>query len=73
MHWVAGMAQGPFAAAPNSPSLHRAYDLLVGTRRWEPRYTLGTFPLRFTHEEEPDDAGWHNRDAAQAGLRIRRA
>ncbi|WP_190113397.1 phytanoyl-CoA dioxygenase family protein, partial [Streptomyces cinnamoneus] len=26
---------------------------------WEPRYSLGTFPLRFPHEEEPDDAGWH--------------
>ncbi|MFI5752275.1 phytanoyl-CoA dioxygenase family protein [Streptomyces sp. NPDC051644] len=59
VHWVAGMAQGPFAAAPNSPSLQRAYDLLVGAGRWEPRYSLGTFPLRFPHEEEPDDAGWH--------------
>ncbi|KOG86753.1 phytanoyl-CoA dioxygenase, partial [Streptomyces varsoviensis] len=59
VHWVGGMAQGPFAAAPNSPRLHRAYDLLVGAGRWEPRYSLGTFPLRFPHEEEPDDAGWH--------------
>ncbi|MFE7333133.1 phytanoyl-CoA dioxygenase family protein [Streptomyces sp. NPDC057565] len=59
VHWVGGMAQGPFAAAPNSPSLQHAYDLLVGTGRWEPRYSLGTFPLRFPHEEEPDDAGWH--------------
>lgn len=53
------MAQGPFAAAPNSPSLQHAYDLLVGAGRWEPRYSLGMFPLRFPHEEEPDDAGWH--------------
>lgn len=59
VHWVGGMAQGPFAAAPNSPALHRAYDLLVGAGRWEPRYSLGTFPLRFPHEQEPDDAGWH--------------
>lgn len=59
VHRVPGMAQGPFAAAPNSPSLHHAYDLLVGAGRWEPRYSLGTFPLRFPHEEEPDDAGWH--------------
>ncbi|WP_436762218.1 phytanoyl-CoA dioxygenase family protein [Streptosporangium sp. V21-05] len=59
VHWVAGMAQGPFAAAPNSPFLRRAYDLLVGEGRWEPRYSLGTFPLRFPHEEEPQDAGWH--------------
>ncbi|MFD3617785.1 phytanoyl-CoA dioxygenase family protein [Streptomyces sp. NPDC058676] len=59
VHWVAGLAQGPFAAAANSPALHEAFDLLVGEGRWEPRYSLGSFPLRFPHEEEPDDAGWH--------------
>ncbi|MER6273350.1 phytanoyl-CoA dioxygenase family protein [Streptomyces sp900105755] len=57
--WVAGMAQGPFAAAVNSPALHAAFDLLVGEGRWVPRYSLGSFPLRFPHPEEPDDAGWH--------------
>ncbi|MGV4987409.1 phytanoyl-CoA dioxygenase family protein [Streptomyces sp. NRAIS4] len=56
---VNGMAQGPFAAAANSPALHEAFDLLVGEGRWEPRYSLGTFPLRFPHTVEPDDAGWH--------------
>ncbi|MGW2933020.1 phytanoyl-CoA dioxygenase family protein [Streptomyces sp. NPDC001156] len=59
VHWVGGMAQGPFAAAHNSPALHEAFDMLVGERRWEPRYSLGSFPLRFPHAEEPDDAGWH--------------
>ncbi|WP_369250313.1 phytanoyl-CoA dioxygenase family protein [Streptomyces sp. R41] len=59
VHWVSGMAQGPFAAAANSPALHEAFDLLLGEGRWEPRYSLGSFPLRFPHEEEPDDAGWH--------------
>ncbi|MFF4972465.1 phytanoyl-CoA dioxygenase family protein [Streptomyces sp. NPDC001083] len=57
--WVSSMAQGPFAAAANSPVLHRAFDLLVGERRWQPRYALGSFPLRFPHPDEPDDAGWH--------------
>ncbi|MEW1778732.1 phytanoyl-CoA dioxygenase family protein [Streptomyces sp. NPDC086777] len=57
--WVGGMAQGPFAAAANSVALHRAFDLLVGEARWLPRYSLGSFPLRFPHPEEPDDAGWH--------------
>ncbi|MFF7971461.1 phytanoyl-CoA dioxygenase family protein [Streptomyces sp. NPDC007905] len=57
--WVGGMAQGPFAAAANSAPLHEAFDLLVGAGRWEPRYSLGTFPLRFPHPDEPDDAGWH--------------
>ncbi|MFF7135821.1 MULTISPECIES: phytanoyl-CoA dioxygenase family protein [unclassified Streptomyces] len=56
---VPGMTQGPFAAAANSPVLHEAFDLLVGGNRWQPRYSLGTFPLRFPHAEEPDDAGWH--------------
>ncbi|WP_217239128.1 phytanoyl-CoA dioxygenase family protein [Streptomyces sp. AC555_RSS877] len=59
VHWVAGLTQGPFAAAANSPALHEAFDLLVGEGRWEPRYSLGSFPLRFPHEEEPNDAGWH--------------
>ncbi|WP_180686535.1 phytanoyl-CoA dioxygenase family protein [Streptomyces gossypiisoli] len=59
VHWVYDMAQGPFAAAVNSPVLHEAFDALVGADRWMSRYSLGTFPLRFPHEEEPDDAGWH--------------
>ncbi|GHF70704.1 hypothetical protein GCM10010218_59980 [Streptomyces mashuensis] len=29
----------------------------MGAGRWEPWYSLGTFPLRFPHGEEPDDAG----------------
>lgn len=57
--WVSDMAQGPFAAAVNSSALHEAFDLLVGEDRWQSRYSLGSFPLRFPHEEEPDDAGWH--------------
>ncbi|WP_189313482.1 phytanoyl-CoA dioxygenase family protein [Streptomyces brasiliensis] len=57
--WVGDMAQGPFAAAVNSPVLHQAFELLVGPGRWVPRYSLGSFPLRFPHPDEPDDAGWH--------------
>ncbi|MGW2488106.1 phytanoyl-CoA dioxygenase family protein [Streptomyces sp. NPDC001606] len=56
---VGGMAQGPFAAAVNTPVLHEAFDQLVGAGRWEPRYSLGTFPLRFPHPADPGDAGWH--------------
>nr|WP_255950704.1 phytanoyl-CoA dioxygenase family protein [Streptomyces sp. ODS25] len=59
VHWIGGLSDGPFAAAPNSAALHAAYDVLVGPGRWEPRYSLGSFPLRFPHPEEPDDAGWH--------------
>ncbi|MGW1913085.1 phytanoyl-CoA dioxygenase family protein [Streptomyces sp. NPDC002076] len=57
--WVGDMAQEPFDAAVNSPVLHEAFDLLVGEGRWTPRHSLGSFPLRFPHTEEPDDAGWH--------------
>ena len=59
VHWVGDMAQQPFKDAANTPALHAAFDLLVGAGRWAPRASLGSFPLRFPHEEEPDDAGWH--------------
>ncbi|WP_073502380.1 phytanoyl-CoA dioxygenase family protein [Actinacidiphila paucisporea] len=59
VHWVGGMAQPPFVAAANTPALHAAFDVLVGPGRWAPRPSLGSFPLRFPHEVEPDDAGWH--------------
>ncbi|SEN85199.1 phytanoyl-CoA dioxygenase family protein [Actinacidiphila rubida] len=59
VHWVGDMAQAPFAEAVNTPVLHAAFDRLAGAGRWVPRRSLGSFPLRFPHEEEPDDAGWH--------------
>ncbi|MFI0942210.1 phytanoyl-CoA dioxygenase family protein [Streptomyces sp. NPDC021020] len=59
VHWVGNMPQPPFVAAANTPVLHAAFDLLVGPGRWVPRPSLGSFPLRFPHPEEPDDAGWH--------------
>ncbi|WP_406000823.1 phytanoyl-CoA dioxygenase family protein [Streptomyces sp. NBC_00829] len=59
VHWVWGMAQEPFARAVNTPVLHDAFDRLVGRGQWQPRLSLGSFPLRFPHKEEPDDAGWH--------------
>lgn len=59
VHWVGDMAQQPFADAANTPVLHTALDRLVGAGRWVPRQSLGSFPLRFPHAEEPDDAGWH--------------
>ncbi|MFI5909211.1 phytanoyl-CoA dioxygenase family protein [Dactylosporangium sp. NPDC051541] len=59
VYWVGGMAQEPFRLAANQPVLLDAFDALVGPGRWTPRTSLGSFPLRFPHEEEPDDAGWH--------------
>ena len=48
-----------FREAANSPRLHAAFDALVGPERWEPRGTLGTFPIRFPSAEDPGDCGWH--------------
>jgi hypothetical protein len=59
VHWVFDMRAEPFVEAANTPILHNAFDRLVGPGRWVPRPSLGSFPLRFPHEDEPDDAGWH--------------
>jgi hypothetical protein len=57
--WVGDMAQPPFAEAANTPAVVAALDAVVDPGRWVPRRSLGSFPLRFPHLEEPDDAGWH--------------
>lgn len=49
----------PFAQAANTPTLHAAFDQLVGKGRWLPRADLGTFPVRFPSAEDPGDGGWH--------------
>ena len=51
--------QEPFAKAANQPCLLEAFDQLVGAGRWQPRTSLGTFPVRFPSAEDPGDAGWH--------------
>jgi len=49
----------PFREAASTPRLHAALDQLVGAGAWLPPRGLGTFPVRFPHFDEPDDAGWH--------------
>ncbi|AKJ00370.1 phytanoyl-CoA dioxygenase PhyH [Archangium gephyra] len=56
---LGGYAQEPFAKAVNTPVLRTAFDQLVGAGRWAPRFSLGTFPVRFPSPEDPGDAGWH--------------
>ena len=51
--------QQPFREAANTPVLHSAFDALVGRGRWIPRESLGTFPIRFPHPDDPGDTGWH--------------
>jgi hypothetical protein len=52
-------AQEPFRVAVNTPALHAAFDGLVGPGRWVPRQSLGGFPIRFPHRDDPGDTGWH--------------
>jgi len=54
-----GYGDEPFRKAANTPVLRAAFDRLVGKGRWLPRDGLGTFPVRFPHPDDPDDAGWH--------------
>jgi hypothetical protein len=49
----------PFIRAANTSVLHRAFDQLVGSGRWLPCLSMGTFPIRFPSSEDPGDAGWH--------------
>ena len=52
-------AQEPFQTIATSTRLHAAFDQIVGKSRWLPRNSLGTFPIRFPSDEEPNDTGWH--------------
>ena len=52
-------AQEPFRQAANTPALHAAFDRLAGPGHWLPRYSLGSFPIRFPSADDPGDAGWH--------------
>ena len=52
-------AQEPFRQAVNASVLHAAFDQLVGVGRWVPRESLGGFPIRFPHPDDPADTGWH--------------
>ncbi len=64
--WLGDHDEEPFRRAVNTPRLHAAFDQLVGKGRWEPRHSLGTFPVRFPSQEDTGDTGWHV-DASFAG------
>jgi hypothetical protein len=48
-----------FVDAANTDRLHKAIDEIVGEGNWKPRRSVGTFPIRFPSENDPDQAGWH--------------
>ena len=56
---IGDCAQEPFRAAANGSFLHAAFDQLVGSGRWIARESLGGFPIRFPHRDDPGDTGWH--------------
>src|SRR5579859_2928633 len=49
--------QEPFLEAANTPRLHSAFDALVGKGRWLAPSSLGSFPIRFPHPDDPGDSG----------------
>jgi hypothetical protein len=51
--------QAPFIDSVNTPKLHAAYDQLVGTGKWIPCRSVGTFPVRFPAAKQPTDTGKH--------------
>ena len=59
--------QEPFFRAINTPTLHQAFDQLVGKGRWFPRDRVGTFPVRFPSDKKAHDTGWHA-DASFPGV-----
>ncbi|HEV2678096.1 MAG TPA: phytanoyl-CoA dioxygenase family protein [Aliidongia sp.] len=56
---IGDCGEEPFRKAANTPVLREAFDQLVGERRWLPRTSLGTFPIRFPLSADPGDTGWH--------------
>jgi hypothetical protein len=49
-----------FQAAGSQPVLWTVYDQLLPPDRWWRRTGVGgTIPVRFPHDEDPGDAGWH--------------
>jgi hypothetical protein len=60
--WLGDYQQEPFVQAANTAVLHAAFDELVGAGNWQPRVSLGTFPVRFPcdqHIGDTGDTGWH--------------
>jgi hypothetical protein len=57
--WLPECFQPPFVQAANTQTLHEAFDQLVGAGNWEPRKSLGAFPIRFPSDHDTGDTGWH--------------
>jgi hypothetical protein len=49
----------PFVKAANTDILHKTFDQQVGKGNWQPKKTLGSFPIRFPSKKPSIDTGWH--------------
>ncbi|MFD2203870.1 phytanoyl-CoA dioxygenase [Shivajiella indica] len=49
----------PFVNSVNTPKLHNAFDQLIGKYKWIPCRNVGTFPVRFPSDQQPNDTGKH--------------
>jgi hypothetical protein len=52
-------SQQPFIDSVNSDRLHQIFNQLIGAGRWLPCRSVGTFPVRFPSNREPNDTGKH--------------
>ncbi|QNF33652.1 phytanoyl-CoA dioxygenase family protein [Adhaeribacter swui] len=51
--------QEPFVESVNTLKLHNAFNQLIGKDRWLPCRNVGTFPIRFPSDKQPNDTGKH--------------
>ena len=49
----------PFVNSINTLKLHHAFNQLIGKDKWIPCRNVGTFPVRFPSDQQPDDTGKH--------------
>jgi hypothetical protein len=52
-------SQKPFLDSVNNPRLYSAFEQLIGANKWIPCKSVGTFPVRFPSEKQPNDTGKH--------------
>ncbi|MFQ4139359.1 phytanoyl-CoA dioxygenase family protein [Nodosilinea sp. PGN35] len=57
--WLGDYTQAPFVQAANGPNLHAIFDQLAGPGQWHPRFSVGSFPIRFPTPDDTGDTGWH--------------
>lgn len=49
----------PFVNSVNTTKMHSAFNQLIGKDKWIPLRNVGTFPVRFPSNRQPDDTGKH--------------